>query len=125
MENQGRRPRWSMLGDVAKWRVRRQLQTGGGVLDAQRQLTWQRGGQEKLGEEAQYRVMWQSRGWAVEFFTVPHVFLPESAGIRVIPGIPWNGILAVLPAKIVISIPWNGIDWNGIHGIFFNGNCNF
>ena len=51
---------------------------------------------------------------AREFFTVPHVFLPESAGIRVIPGIPWNGILAVLPAKIVISVPWNsGGFWNG------------
>ena len=49
MENQGRRPRWSTSGDVAKWRVRRQLQTGGGVLNTQRQLTWQRGGQEQTG----------------------------------------------------------------------------
>jgi len=49
VENQGRRPRWSTSGDVAKWRVRRRLQTGGGVLDAQRQLTWQRGGQEQTG----------------------------------------------------------------------------
>ena len=49
-----------------------------------------------------------------EFFTVPHVFLPESAGIRVIPGIPRNGILAVLPAKIAISVPRNsGGFWNG------------
>jgi hypothetical protein len=45
--------------------------------------------------------------WMVEFFTVLHVFLPESAGIRSIPGIPRNGILAVLPAKIVISVPRN------------------
>jgi len=42
-----------------------------------------------------------------EFFTVLHVFLPESGGIRAIPGIPRNGILAVLPAKIV----------NSMHGI--------
>jgi hypothetical protein len=30
--------------------------------------------------------------WSSEFFTVPHVFLPESPGIQVIPGIPgeWN-----------------------------------
>jgi hypothetical protein len=42
-----------------------------------------------------------------EFFTVLHVFLPESAGIRSIPGIPRNRILAVVPAKIVISVPRN------------------
>jgi hypothetical protein len=41
----------------------------------------------------------------VECFTVLLVFLPESGGIRSIPGIPRNGILAVLPAKIVISVP--------------------
>ena len=35
-------PRRSMLGDVAKQRVRGQWQTGGGVFDAQRQVTWQR-----------------------------------------------------------------------------------
>jgi hypothetical protein len=42
-----------------------------------------------------------------EFFTVLHIFLPESAGIRSIPGIPRNRILAVVPAKIVISVPRN------------------
>ena len=41
----------------------------------------------------------------LEFFTVLLVFLPESGGIRLIPGIPRNGILAVLPAKIGISVP--------------------
>ena len=54
---------------------------------------------------------------SLEFFTVPHVFLPESAGIRVIPGIPQNGILAVLPAKIVISIPRNSGGFRNGHGI--------
>ena len=54
---------------------------------------------------------------SMEFFTVPHVFLPESAGIRSIPGIPWNGILAVLPAKIVISIPRNSGGFRNGHGI--------
>ena len=53
----------------------------------------------------------------LEFFTVPHVFLPESAGIRVIPGILRNGILAVLPAKIVISIPQNSSGFRNGHGI--------
>jgi len=70
-----------------------------------------------------------------EFFTVLLVFLPESGGIRAIPGIPRNGILAVLPAKIIISVQQNsggfrnghrncrngiasGIDRNGIRGIF-------
>ena len=52
-----------------------------------------------------------------EFFTVPHVFLPESAGIQVIRGIPQNGILAVLPAKIVISIPRNSGGFRNGHGI--------
>ena len=64
------------------------------------------------------------------------------AGIRAIPGIPRNGILAVLPAKIVNSMPgiltdsgmaqespernhWNGIGRNGIRGIFFNSNSNY
>jgi tRNA 2-selenouridine synthase SelU len=42
-----------------------------------------------------------------EFFTVLHVFLPESAGIWSIPGILQNQILAVLLAKIVISVPRN------------------
>jgi hypothetical protein len=52
-----------------------------------------------------------------EFFTVLHVFLPESAGIRSIPGIPRNGILAGSTAKIVISVPRNSSGfWNG-HGI--------
>ena len=76
-----------------------------------------------------------------EFFTVLLVFRPESGGIRSIPGIPRNGILAVVPAKIVISVPRNpggfrnghrnhrngiasGIDRNGIRGIFFNSNSN-
>jgi hypothetical protein len=52
-----------------------------------------------------------------EFFTVLLVFLPESGGIRSIPGIPRNRILAVVPAKIGISVPRNsGGFWNG-HGI--------
>jgi hypothetical protein len=53
----------------------------------------------------------------LEFFTVLLVFLLESGGIQSIPGIPGNQILAVVPAKIVISIPWNSSGfWNG-HGI--------
>ena len=77
----------------------------------------------------------------IEFSTVLLVFWLESSGIQSIPGIPWNGILAVVPAKIVISIPRNpsgfrnghrnhqnriasGIDWNRIRGIFFNSNSN-
>ena len=73
----------------------------------------------------------------MEFFTVLLVFRPESGGIWSIPGI----ILAVVPAKIVISVLWNpsgfrnghrnhwngiasGIDRNGIHRIFFNSNSN-
>ena len=36
------RPQCSMSGDMAKRRVRGQWQTGGGILDAQRQVTWQR-----------------------------------------------------------------------------------
>ena len=52
-----------------------------------------------------------------EFFTVPHVFLPESAGIRPIPGIPQNGILAVLPAKIAISVPRNSGGFRNGHRI--------
>jgi len=36
------RPRRSTSGDVAKRRVRGQWQTEGGILDAQRQVTWQR-----------------------------------------------------------------------------------
>ena len=78
----------------------------------------------------------------MEFFTVLHIFLPESGGIWAIPGIPRNGILAVLPAKIVISVPRNyngfrnghgitgtespdGIDRNGIRGIFLIVVVNF
>jgi hypothetical protein len=38
------RPRRSTSGDVAKRSVQGQWQTGGGVLGAQRQVTWQRGG---------------------------------------------------------------------------------
>jgi len=53
----------------------------------------------------------------VEFFTVLHVFLLESSRIRSIPGIPQNGILAIVPAKIVISVPWNS-------GRFQNGHRN-
>ena len=53
----------------------------------------------------------------VEFFTVPHVFLPESAGIRLIPGISRNGILAVLRAKIAISGPRNSGGFRNGHGI--------
>jgi len=58
------RPRRLMLGDMAKWRVRGQWQTGGGVFDAQRQVTWQRGGwwQTKGILNARRRVMWQSGG---------------------------------------------------------------
>ena len=52
-----------------------------------------------------------------EFFTVPHVFLPESTRIRPIPGIPRNGILAVLPAKIAISVPRNSGRFRNGHGI--------
>ena len=54
---------------------------------------------------------------STEFFTVPHVFLPESAGIQSIPGIPRNGILAVLPAKIAISVPRNSGGFRNGHGI--------
>jgi len=52
-----------------------------------------------------------------EFFTVLHVFLPESAGIRAIPGILRNGILAVVPTKIVISVPRNSGGFQNGHGI--------
>ena len=74
----------------------------------------------------------------IEFFIVLHVFLLESARIWVIPEIPWNRILAVLPAKIVISIPQNSGGFQNGHGItrmeltgtespeyFFNSNSNF
>jgi len=71
-----------------------------------------------------------------------HVFWLDSGGIRSIPGIPQNRILAGSTAKIVISIPQNsdriqnghgitgmelmeGMDWNGIRRIFFNGNSNY
>jgi len=37
--------RCSTLGDVAKQSMQGQWQTGGGVLSAQRQVMWQRGGQ--------------------------------------------------------------------------------
>jgi len=61
--NRGR-PRRSMLGDMAKRRVRGQWQTGGGVFDAQRQVTWQRGGrwQTKDVLDARCWVTWQSGG---------------------------------------------------------------
>jgi len=61
--NRGR-PRCSMLGDVAKWRVRGQWQTGGGVFNAQRQVSWQRGGrwQTKDVLDARCWVTWQSGG---------------------------------------------------------------
>jgi len=39
------------------------------------------------------------------------------AGIRAIPGIPQNAILAVLPAKIVICIPRNSGGFRNCHGI--------
>jgi hypothetical protein len=39
-----------------------------------------------------------------EVLIVLHVFLPESSGIQSILVIPGNGFLAVLPAKIEISI---------------------
>jgi hypothetical protein len=38
---------------------------GGGILDAQRQVTWQRGGREQTGGgvlDARHRVTWQSGG---------------------------------------------------------------
>ena len=67
-------------------------------------------------------------------YSPPHI----PARIQVILGIPWNGILAVLPAKIVISVPQNSSGfWNG-HKItrtestgtesmefFFNSNSKF
>ena len=53
----------------------------------------------------------------VEFFKVLHIFLPESAGIRSIPGIPRNRILAVLPAKIVIYITRNSGGFRNGYGI--------
>ena len=43
---------------------------------------------------------WLNDSWKGEFFTVLLVFLLESAGIQAI-----LGILAVLPAKTIISIP--------------------
>jgi hypothetical protein len=52
-----------------------------------------------------------------EFFTVLLVFLPESGGIRLIPGIPRNRILAVVPAKIGISVPRNSGGFRNGHGI--------
>ena len=74
------------------------------------------GKRKRLGSEAggQYHAIFLLK---MEFFTVPHVFLPESAGIRSIPGIPRNGILAVLPAKIVISVPRNSGGFRNGHGI--------
>jgi hypothetical protein len=41
----------------------------------------------------------------IEVFTVPHVFPPESGGIRGNPGIPGESDLAVGPAKLEFSIP--------------------
>jgi len=43
-------PRRSTSGDVAKLRVQGQWQTREGILDAQRQVMWQRGGWEQTGE---------------------------------------------------------------------------
>jgi hypothetical protein len=78
-----------------------------------------------------------------EFFTVLLVFLPESGRIQSIPGIPRNQILAVVPAKIGISVPRNSGGFRNGHGItktestgmesaevvflinFFNSNSNF
>jgi hypothetical protein len=59
------RPRRSTLGDVAKRTVRGHWQTRGGILDAQRQVTWRRGGREQTGGgvlDARRRVTWQSGG---------------------------------------------------------------
>jgi len=53
----------------------------------------------------------------VEFFTVLLVFLPESGGIRSIPGILRNRILAVVPAKIGISVPQNSGGFRNGHRI--------
>jgi len=58
-------PQRSILGDMAKRRVRGQWQTGGGVFDAQCQVTWQRGGQWQTGGgvfDAQCQVTWQRGG---------------------------------------------------------------
>ena len=57
-------PQRSILGDMAKRRVRGQWQTGGGVFDAQCQVTWQRGGQWQTKDVLNARcwVMWQSGG---------------------------------------------------------------
>ena len=57
---------------------------------------------------------------ASEFFTVLHVFLPESARIRVILGILQDGNLVVLPAKIDISIPRNSGRFRNGHGPEWN-----
>ena len=58
-------PRCSTSGDVAKRRVQGQWQTRKGVLDAQRQVTWHRGGCEQTGGgvlNARRQVTWQSGG---------------------------------------------------------------
>ena len=52
-------PRHSISGDVAKWSVQEQWQTGGGILGAQRQVTSQTGGGIL---NARHRVTWRSRG---------------------------------------------------------------
>ena len=52
-----------------------------------------------------------------EFFIVLLVFLLESTKIWAIPGIPRNGILVVLPAKIIIFVPANSRIATGITGI--------
>ena len=52
--------------------------------------------------------------YVIVFLIVLHIFLPESTRIWAIQGILCNRILAILPAKIVISIPQNSSGfWNG------------
>ena len=63
------------------------------------------GGVHTSSLNLKFRNLLKSTIWQFEFFTVLLVFLLESTGIWAILGIPWNGILAVLPAKIIISIP--------------------
>jgi hypothetical protein len=47
----------------------------------------------------------------VEVFIVLHWFLPESSGIRGIPGIPEESILAEGPAKLTKQF-WRNFEWN-------------
>ena len=51
MADQGH-PRCSTSGDVAKRRVRGEWQTGGGILDAQHQVTWQRRAEADQGRRS-------------------------------------------------------------------------